>query len=68
MSYDTWIKIDDQRESFYKFHYVNDQERVTPIRLKGLDFLKVRQIVPSPYFGINDENHHVAYMDEDGTV
>ena len=67
LAYDTWIKIDDQRESFYKFHYVNDQERVTPIRLKGLDFLNIRQILPSPYFGMN-ENYQVAYMDDNGTV
>ena len=24
LAYDTWIKIDDQRESFYQFHFEND--------------------------------------------
>ena len=46
---------------------MNDQERVTPIRLKGLDFLNIRQILPSPYFGKN-ENYQVAYMDDNGVV
>jgi len=67
IAHDTWIKIDDQRESFYKFHFVNDQEQVTPIRLKGLDFNKIRSIVPSPYFGM-DGNYHVAFMDDKGIV
>ena len=40
---------------------------MTPIRLKGLDFLKIRNIVPSPYFGIED-NWQVAYMDDEGAV
>ena len=38
-----------------------------PVRLKGLDFLKIRNIVASPYFGING-NYHVAYMDKEGIV
>ena len=68
VAYDTWIKIDEQRESFYKFGYTNgDQERVIPVRLKGLDFLKIRNIVASPYFGING-NYQVAVMDIDGIV
>ena len=67
LAFDTWIKIDEQRESFYKFHFEGDEERVTPIRLKGLDFMKVRQIVPSPYFGMND-NWQVAVMDGEGVV
>ena len=67
IAHDTWIKIDDQRESFYKFHFENDQEIITPIRLKGLDFLNIRQILPSPYFGLND-NWQVAYMDDKGIV
>ena len=40
---------------------------MTPIRLKGLDFLSIRQILPSPYFGMNG-NWQVAYMDDNGTV
>jgi hypothetical protein len=40
---------------------------VTPVRLKGLDFTKVRSIVPSPYFTI-DSHTHVAYMDHQGNV
>ena len=68
IAYDTWIKIDEQRESFYKFQFVNgDQERVIPVRLKGLDFIKVRNISVSPYFGING-NYQLAYMDSDGVV
>ena len=68
MAYDTWIKIDEQRENFYKFEFVNgDEEKVTPLRLKGLDFLKIRYICASPYFGLND-NYQVAYMDSDGIV
>lgn len=38
-----------------------------PVRLKGLDFLKIRNIVASPYFGING-NYQVAYMDKEGIV
>lgn len=37
------------------------------MRLKGLDFLKVKSIVASPYFGMNG-NWHVAYMDSEGIV
>lgn len=37
------------------------------MRLKGLDFLKVRAIVASPYFGLGD-NYQVAYMDHEGMV
>ena len=38
-----------------------------PIRIKGLDFLKVRNIAVSPYFGVNG-NYQLAYMDSDGVV
>ena len=24
LAFDTWIKIDEQRENFYKFHFVGD--------------------------------------------
>ena len=44
-----------------------DEERVIPVRLKGLDFLKIRSIVASPYFGVNG-NYQLAYMDAEGTV
>merc|ERR1712032_1146893 len=67
LRYDTWIKIDEQRESFYQFHFEGEQEKVTPLRLKGLDFLKIRAIQPSPYFGMNG-NYQVAYMDSEGIV
>lgn len=67
VAYDTWIKIDEQRENFYKFYFEGDDEKVTPVRLKGLDFLKIRYLCASPYFGMND-NYQVAYMDSDGVV
>lgn len=65
--FEQWIKIDEQRENFYKFTFEGDDDKVTPIRLKGLDFCKIKTIVASPYFGM-DNNYHVAYMDEDGIV
>ena len=70
IGFDKWIKVDQQRESFYLFSFDEEGfEKVTGIRLKGLDFLTIRQIVASPYFGINeDQNHHVAIMDDKGAV
>jgi len=44
---------------------VGDEEKVTQIRLKGLDFTGIRHIVASPYFGMIDA-HHVALMDNEG--
>lgn len=38
-----------------------------PVRLKGLDFLNIKSIVASPYFGM-ENNYHVAYMDSEGIV
>ena len=40
---------------------------MVPIRLKGLDFCKIKTIVASPYFGM-ENNYHVAYMDSEGIV
>lgn len=65
--FDKWIKIDEQRENFYRFHFEGDDDKVTPIRLKGLDFLKIKTIVASPFFGM-DNNYQVAYMDSEGVV
>jgi len=67
IGFDTWIKIDEQRENFYKFEFVGDEEKVTQIRLKGLDFTNIRHIVASPYFGMIDA-HHVALMDNESNV
>ncbi len=35
--------------------------------MKGLDFMKLRAVVASPYFGML-ENYHVAIMDNEGQV
>ncbi len=35
--------------------------------MKGLDFMKLRAVVASPYFGMQ-ENYHVAIMDNEGAV
>ena len=64
---DGWLKIDEERTNFYKFTFEGDDGKVTPVRLKGLDFTRVRAIVPSPYFK-EYENTHVAYMDHEGSV
>ena len=37
------------------------------MRLKGLDFQKIRFIIPSPYF-TSDSHTHIAYMDSKGDV
>lgn len=67
IEFDTWIKIDEERTSFYKFKFEGDDTKVTPVRLKGLDFQKIRYIVPSPYFTA-DSHTHIAYMDSKGDV
>jgi hypothetical protein len=41
---------------------------VTPIRLKGLDFCKIKQVMPHPNFNFEEESSIVIYMDIKGNV
>ena len=66
--FDGWIKIDEARTSFYKFTWESEQSAIKPVRLKGLDFMQMRQIVAHQHFNQDEESSVVAYMDIDGNV
>jgi hypothetical protein len=66
--YDGWIKIDEARSSFYKFTWEKEQSKIRPVRLKGLDFRMLKQVVAAPNFNTDAETSVVACMDMDGNV
>ena len=66
--FDGWIKIDEARTSFYKFTWENEESKILPVRLKGLDFTNMKQVVAHPNFNTDEESSVVAYMDREGNV